>query len=136
MGLFKKRYADDDWSAGVPESFKTWFWIRLAVSLYVGYIGGDLIWRWISDGLAWWYVLLGSVFIIIAVIFLIFDIRSYVRLKAYLKKKEAEAAEAGEDPAAVKEEAKPEEREGGIRSFATYVVPDDEAKEDEADDQV
>ena len=130
MNLFRKRYEDDDWTAGVPESFKTWFWIRLAVSLYVGYIGGDLIWRCIMDGLAWWYVLLGSAFILVAVIFLILDVTSYIRLKKHLKaKEEAEAAaEAGsqetEEPMQAPQEKPKARREvadgqemTGIRSF-------------------
>ena len=154
MGLFGKRYEDNDWEAGVPESFKTWFWIRLAVSLYVGYIGGDLIWRYIADGLDWWYLLLACAFIVFAIIFLIMDIRHYVRLKKHLKEKEAAEAEAErlakETEPATKEapEAggsqihKASEKQtdpvdgqerSGIRSFARYVVKDEEV---DADDEV
>ena len=146
---FLDRKKNEEWIEGTPESFKTWFWIRLAVSLYVGYIGVDLIIRYVSDDLAWWYLLLACAFIVAAVTFLLLDIMGYIRLRKNLKlRAEAEAmAEASSGPAEKKEsesvtdqtavldkvDSKPGEdkRElSGIRDFARYV-----AKEDDADDE-
>ena len=128
MGFLDKK-KNEEWIEGTPESFKVWFWIRLAVSLYVGYIGVDLIIRYVRDGMAWWYLLIAGFFLIVAVVFLIWDIRGYIRLRRNLKARR-EAEEAGEIE---KPKPKPvrEENRLNISEFAKY-----SSKEDEADDEV
>lgn len=128
MGFLDKK-KNEEWIEGTPESFKVWFWIRLAVSLYVGYIGVDLIIRYVRDGMAWWYLLIAGFFLIVAVVFLIWDIRGYIRLRRHLKARR-EAEEAGEIE---KPKPKPvrEENRLNISEFAKY-----SSKEDEADDEV
>ena len=104
----------------------------------IGYIGVDLIWRFIKDGLAWWYVALGSAFIVVAVIFLIVDVRHYVRLKKHLKEKDAaevDETDASKENVDVTREVKGTSADGqemsGVRSFAKYVVKDEEVDSDD-----
>ena len=157
MGFLDKK-KNEEWIDGTPESFKIWFWIRLAVCLFLMYTGGDLIWRYIKGEVGWGIIILASVFILFGVLFLVWDLIRYIRLRRTIKERENDGLDDGRttdtsslgdgksllvcDVSDSPEESgqtigvlrDDKEKPSGISGFAKYVVNDDE--EDEADDDI
>ncbi|MBR6229278.1 MAG: hypothetical protein IKQ97_06025 [Eubacterium sp.] len=151
MGLFRRKNEPEEWIEGIPEGFKTWFWIRLLACGYVIYLGIDLIIKKVNLGLSWGYLAGGIALILVAIVIIIWDIRQYVKLKRALKIKQEEEAEAEENGETVspasenrKNESavrgifmkKEEDSQGkGIRNYARYGAQGED-QEVEADDEV
>ncbi|MBO6108160.1 MAG: hypothetical protein J6P16_02010 [Eubacterium sp.] len=120
MGLFRKSEGEERYHNGVSESFKNWFWIRLAVVLYVCYLGGDLIYQWYVKGIHWGYAAGGAALILIAIGIAVYDIRQYLMLRKSMKE---EALEETADETA------------GLDSKATENKNTTEVKNSDASDQ-
>ena len=162
MGFLDKK-KNEEWIDGTPESFKIWFWIRLAVCLFLMYTGGELIYHYVEGEIGWGAIAGAAVFFIFGIVFLILDISRYVKLRRAVKQRdEAESSEdagrtagassLGDGPSLSSPLAggtlgSPERTEHdnnlsdvrsetSIRKFATYVVDDNIDEEDEADDEV
>ena len=152
MGFLDKK-KNEEWIDGTPESFKIWFWIRLAVCLFLMYTGGELIWRFINGEVGWGIVVIASVFILFGIMFLVWDLVRYIRLRKAMKERAQESESDKRTIDASSLESEPslsrtlardasdspegtEQREqiSGISGFAKYVVSDSE--EDGADDDI
>ena len=152
MGFLDKK-KNEEWIDGTPESFKIWFWIRLAVCLFLMYTGGELIWRYIKGEVGWGVIIVASIFILFGIIFLVWDVVRFVKLRKALKdraeteddSRTTDASSLESEPSLTRtlagdasgspertgtkadsiENNKQSEKPSGISGFAKYVVNDD-----------
>ncbi len=101
MGFFRRNDEDDAYleDAGVPNTFKTWFWIRLAVCIYIIYLGGNLVYQWYTLGIGWGYAAGGIALALVAIVIAAIDIRRYVKLLKYIKEKKISENESNDNNA-------------------------------------
>ncbi len=158
---FLDKKKNEEWIDGTPESFKIWFWIRLAVCLFLLYTGGELIYRYVRGEIGWGAIAGAAVFFVFGVVFLIWDVSRYVRLRRTMKQRDeapseddsdrpTSASSPGPGPSLSRalardaggrtegtDQTDQADRPSGISGFAKYVVDDDKTdEEDEGDDEI
>ena len=89
MGCLDKK-KNEEWIDGTPESFKIWFWIRLAVCLFLFYTGGELIYHYVKGEIGWGAIAGAAVFFVFGIVFMILDISRYLRLRRAMKERDAD----------------------------------------------
>ncbi len=87
MGFLDKK-KNEEWIDGTPESFKIWFWVRLAVCLFLMYTGGELGWKWIQGDVPWYAMATGAAFVLVGIVFFILDLVRYLKLRKALKQRD------------------------------------------------
>ena len=100
MGFLDKK-KNEEWIDGTPESFKIWFWVRLAVCLFLMYTGGELGWKWIQGEVPWYAMATGAAFVLVGIVFFILDLVRYLRLRKVLKERDADDSDRTADTSAL-----------------------------------
>ena len=100
MGFLDKK-KNEEWIDGTPESFKIWFWVRLAVCLFLMYTGGELGWKWIQGEVPWYAMATGVLFILVGIVFFILDLIRYLRLRRALKERDEDDPDRTADTSAL-----------------------------------
>ena len=100
MGFLDKK-KNEEWIDGTPESFKIWFWVRLAVCLFLMYTGGELGWKWIQGEVPWYAMATGVLFILVGIVFFILDLVRYMRLRRALKERDEDNSDRAADTSAL-----------------------------------
>lgn len=100
MGFLDKK-KNEEWIDGTPESFKIWFWVRLAVCLFLMYTGGELGWKWIQGEVPWYAMATGVLFVLVGIVFFILDLVRYLKLRKALKQRDEDDSDRTDDTSAL-----------------------------------